>query len=282
MGSRSGVLWDALAGRRRSSRTAAVASLKDKKITAAMLTFDENVAFLLTDKSGKLLYGEIADALAEHSKEGISKEGIASVVAAFDTDGDDELDRQEFEGGLHELLNQKAAGSQADLLEALAALNSEVQAVPAKQLSVGKLRALAGQLGQLKADAESMADLMEAKGAAKTASKADAKTDENVAEVTMANEEHKHAEKVASLSLKDLRALVKEAGLSSADCIEKAQLRLRAAEAVERLLLPGTKLGPVGKTLGLVATAAAYATEGSNPGLVDKRVPQAGLLYSHV
>ena len=47
MGSRSGVLWDALAGRPRSSRKAAVASLKDKKITAAMLTFDENVALPL-------------------------------------------------------------------------------------------------------------------------------------------------------------------------------------------------------------------------------------------
>ena len=174
MGSRSGVLWDALAGRLRSPRKAAVASLKDQKITAAILTFDENAAFLLTDKSGKLSYGEIADALAEHSKEGMSKEGIASVVAAFDTDGDDELDRQEFEGGLHELLNQKAAGSQADLLEALAALNADVQAVPTKQLSVGKLRTLAGQLGQLKADAERLADVMEAKGAAEKA-EADAK-----------------------------------------------------------------------------------------------------------
>ena len=84
-------------------------------------------------------------------------------------------------------------------------------------------------------------------------------------QAAMADEEHEHAEKVAALSLKDLRALVKEAGLSSEDCIEKAQLRLRAAEAVERLLLPGAKLGPVGTTLGLVATAAAYATERSTP-----------------
>ena len=79
----------------------------------------------------------------------------------------------------------------------------------------------------------------------------------------MADEpEHEHAEKVATLSLKDLRALVKEAGLSSEDCIEKAQLRLRAAEAVERLLLPGAKLGTVGKTLGLVATEAAPSASG--------------------
>ena len=76
----------------------------------------------------------------------------------------------------------------------------------------------------------------------------------------MADAEHEHLEKVSSLSLKDLRALVKEAGLSSDDCIEKAQLRLRAAEAVERLLLPGAKLGPIGKSLGLVATAAAPAS----------------------
>ena len=71
----------------------------------------------------------------------------------------------------------------------------------------------------------------------------------------MADEEHEHLEKVSSLSLKDLRALVKEAGLSSDDCIEKAQLRLRAAEAVERLLLPGAKLGPISKKLGLGAAA---------------------------
>ena len=82
----------------------------------------------------------------------------------------------------------------------------------------------------------------------------------------MADEpEHEHAEKVATLSLKDLRALVKEAGLSSEDCIEKAQLRLRAAEAVERLLLPGAKLGTVGKTLGLVATEAAPSASGEAP-----------------
>ena len=84
----------------------------------------------------------------------------------------------------------------------------------------------------------------------------------------MADEpEHEHAEKVAALSLKDLRALVKEAGLSSEDCIEKAQLRLRAAEAVERLLLPGAKLGTVGKTLGLVATEAAPSASGEAPAL---------------
>ena len=76
----------------------------------------------------------------------------------------------------------------------------------------------------------------------------------------MADEEHEHLEKVSSLSLKDLRALVKEAGLSSDDCITYPILRLRAAEAVERLLLPGAKLGPIGKSLGLVATAAAPAS----------------------
>ena len=71
------------------------------------------------------------------------------------------------------------------------------------------------------------------------------------------------AEKIAALSLKDMRALVKESGLKSDDCIEKSQLRERAAEAVERLQLPGAKLGPVGSTLGLVATAAAPGGAGS-------------------
>ena len=78
------------------------------------------------------------------------------------------------------------------------------------------------------------------------------------------------AEKVEGLSLKDLRALVKEAGLSSEDCIEKAQLRARAVEALDRLKLPGAKLGPVGKTLGLVATEAAPSAAPSASGSLSE------------
>ena len=62
-------------------------------------------------------------------------------------------------------------------------------------------------------------------------------------------------EKVSSLSNTELRALVKEAGLSSDDCMTYSSLRLRGAEAVERLLLPGAKLGPISKKLGLGAEA---------------------------
>ena len=147
-----------------ASRKAAVAMLMDKQATVVKLTFEE----IDTDKNGKLSCEEILEALAKHFKEGISKAGIASVVAAFDTDGDGQLDRKEFDAVLHELRSQKAAGSPAELLKALAALNADVQAAPAEQLSADKLRALAVQLGQLKADAERMADAMEAKGAAKT------------------------------------------------------------------------------------------------------------------
>ena len=71
-----------------SSRKAAVAMLKDKQATVAKLTFEE----IDTDKNGKLSCEEILEALAKHFKEGISKAGIASVVAAFDTDGDGQLD----------------------------------------------------------------------------------------------------------------------------------------------------------------------------------------------
>ena len=56
-------------------------------------------------------------------------------------------------------------------------------------------------------------------------------------------------DKLEDLSLKDLRALVKEAGLSSDDCIDKPLLLGRAAEALERLLIPGAALGPVSKML---------------------------------
>ena len=73
-----------------------------------------------------------------------------------------------------------------------------------------------------------------------------------------------HLAKVSSLSNTELRALVKEAGLSSDDCMTYSSLRLRAAEAVERLLLPGAKLGPISKKLGLGA-AATGAAEAARP-----------------
>jgi hypothetical protein len=91
---------------------------------------------------------------------------------------------------LHELRNQKAAGSPADTRQncsrgascAECRRAGSRQAAPTEQLSAGKLRALAEQLGQLKADAERMADAMEAKGAAKTAAgaKPASKADANV------------------------------------------------------------------------------------------------------
>ena len=40
---------------------------------------------------------------------------------------------------------------------------------------------------------------------------------------------------IDSMSLKDLKALIAKAGLSSADCLDKADLRARAREATERL-----------------------------------------------
>ncbi len=59
----------------------------------------------------------------------------------------------------------------------------------------------------------------------------------------------------AALSLKDLRALISEAGLSDNGCIDKSDLRTRGREALDRLKAPGAKLGPVSKPL--VAQAVA-------------------------
>jgi thiol-disulfide isomerase/thioredoxin len=84
------------------------------------------------------------------------------------------------------------------------------------------------------------------------------------------------ADKVASLSLKELRALCKEAGVSSEDCIDKDSLRERAVEALERLSLPGAALGPVSKTLGLVATAVPSAGGGLTELLGDKLLTKEG------
>eukprot|EP00964_Phaeocystis_antarctica_P107486 scaffold72196_cov59-Phaeocystis_antarctica.AAC.1 len=131
-----------------ASRKAAVASLKDKKITVAMLTFDE----IDTDKNGKLSCEEISEALAKHFKEGISKDSIASVVAAFDTDGDDQLDRQEFDAVLHEL-NQKAAGSQADLEDAAAEKAAAEKKEAAADVKLEILLAQAMEQGLVEADA---------------------------------------------------------------------------------------------------------------------------------
>ena len=49
-------------------------------------------------------------------------------------------------------------------------------------------------------------------------------------------------EHVGRLSLKDLRALIGEAGLATDGCIDKSDLRARALEAAERLKAPGAKV----------------------------------------
>lgn len=56
-------------------------------------------------------------------------------------------------------------------------------------------------------------------------------------------------ELIAALSLKDLRAIIGEGGLSTDGCIDKSDLRGRAREAAERLKLPGAKLGAVSKPI---------------------------------
>ena len=45
-------------------------------------------------------------------------------------------------------------------------------------------------------------------------------------------------ESVKDLSLKDLRGLISEGGLSAAGCVDKSDLRERAKEALARLKLP--------------------------------------------
>ena len=53
------------------------------------------------------------------------------------------------------------------------------------------------------------------------------------------------AESIKDLSLKDLRGLIAEGGLSAAGCVDKSDLQARASEALERLKMPGAKLGPI-------------------------------------
>ena len=68
-------------------------------------------------------------------------------------------------------------------------------------------------------------------------------------------------EALGDLSLKDLRAVISESGLSSEDCIDKDGLRARAKEAVQRLMQPGAHLGALSKPLieSLRAEEQAFA-----------------------
>lgn len=54
-------------------------------------------------------------------------------------------------------------------------------------------------------------------------------------------------ESVKDLSLKDLRGLISEGGLSAAGCVDKSDLRERAKEALARLKLPGASQGPIAR-----------------------------------
>jgi hypothetical protein len=57
------------------------------------------------------------------------------------------------------------------------------------------------------------------------------------------------SELVTPLSLKDLKALIIESGLSHDDCTDKAELRERGCEAMARLMVPGAHCGPISKRL---------------------------------
>ena len=74
-------------------------------------------------------------------------------------------------------------------------------------------------------------------------------------------------DQICALSLKDLKGLIQESGLSSDGCTDKAELRERACEAFQRLMVPGAKCGAIGKPLiaelrrQTAATAAAEASQ---------------------
>ena len=78
---------------------------------------------------------------------------------------------------------------------------------------------------------------------------------------------------VERLSLKDLRALIRESGLSADGCIDKDDLRTRAMDAVERLSMPGAMLGPISKPLvdALVGTEEARAEEAAESRQDERR-----------
>lgn len=57
------------------------------------------------------------------------------------------------------------------------------------------------------------------------------------------------AEQLEKLSLKELKAVINESGLTTDGCIDKADLLGRAKEALQRLTQPGAKVGPCSQHL---------------------------------
>jgi len=73
-------------------------------------------------------------------------------------------------------------------------------------------------------------------------------------------------EDVDSLSLKELKALIQESGLSFADCLDKADLRARAREAQERLAATAAPSKPApGRRTVVEREMAGYACKVSGP-----------------
>ena len=128
---------------------------------------------------------------------------------------------------------------QADLLQALAALNADVQAAPTEQLSAGKLRALAEQLGQLKADAERMADAMEAKGAAKTAAGAKPASKADASVLAVMTPEAQAAAQARTLRLLD--SLAAKAERVERPVLLNSERRRSGQRGMTRALLFGVK-----------------------------------------
>ena len=76
---------------------------------------------------------------------------------------------------------------------------------------------------------------------------------------------------IKTLSLKELRGLISESGLSSADCVEKAELQQRVGEALVRLKTDGAAVGPIAAR---VLKAEAEATEQQAPATHKEDTPQ--------
>ena len=89
------------------------------------------------------------------------------------------------------------------------------------------------------------------------------KSDPDRSETT--EESAEMVQRISALSLKDLKGLIAESGLSADDCTDKTELRERACQALQRLMIPGAKCGPIGKMLieeaAQRAAAAAAAKE---------------------
>ena len=200
----------------------------------------------------------------------------------MDTEGDDAI------AALREALAERGLGTRGSfaeleerLVDAIASEQNEEPDIDVSSMSIKELKELISKARLSFDDCIDKSDLQmrATQAAAKLAAtqeprqsvSAQDKPDAHAKQQAAATRDHPTVnamcrEQIELLSLKEMRGLIMESGLSADGCTEKAELRERACEALARLMLPGAKCGPIARPLVAAAveraaTAAALAKD---------------------